>query len=496
MRTKDFTYKIVFILLNTLSSNVFCENTDNLPWLIEGPISSNDIDLNLPFSALPEYDLNDEVLETDQERPIIEKVVIKSNITNRIDATSANFFVKNPSIEKTQELAFSIEIPHNEYKVTNLSLQILGDERIYTHENKKQDSKALYRKLLSKNQAGLLLHDLEKAKPKSFDEAIMMSLKVIIPPGEKQHIKLDYEGPLVESGNGTWHHMIHINPHQLVQNFQVLVDINDTLPITSVHAFEIRDGSPIFGFSDSTVKCENTSEECRVEFHPNNNKKKENDGYDMNGQYYLSFSRNKTLLLSKIGDRISNEFDTLNTFNVTSLPEFISIFEGISASIGFMFNMLLMVPFIILTEFLSAFYVITSEIFGLNTDWYLKEKRWYEKEMEYEMDRLDHAFSKMDEIFEDSDGTFDFHLEANGPLTFSHFNPDPFSKFAVFEDTFDKLRNEEEETKYIKKEKINKPSKLKAAEKNDFFLNFLNMHQFPGTINWTSSHSGSMSFHG
>ena len=155
-----------------------------------------------------------------------------------------------------------------------------------------------------------------------------------------------------------------------------------------------------------------------------------------------------------------------------------------------------MVPFIILTEFLTAIYVITSEIFGLNTDWYLKEKRWYEKEMEYEMDRLDHAFSKMDEIFEDSDGTFDFHLKANGPLTFSHFNPDPFSKFAVFEDTFDKLRNEEEETKYIKKEKINKPSKLKAAEKNDFFLNFLNMHQFPGTINWTSSHSGSMSFHG
>merc|ERR1711983_177136 len=196
------------------------------------------------------------------------------------------------------------------------------------------------------------------------------------------------------------------------------------------------------------------SEECRVEFLPNDNKKKENDGYDMNGQYYLSFSRNKTLLLCKIGDRISNEFDTLNTFNVTSLPEFISIFEGISASIGFMFNMLLMVPFIILTEFLTAFYVITSEIFGLNTDWYLKEKRWYEKEMEYEMDRLDHVFSKMDETFEDFDGTLDFHLEANGPLTFTHLNPDPFSKFSVFEDTFDKLRNEEEDKKYIKENKI------------------------------------------
>merc|ERR1711902_458616 len=124
-----------------------------------------------------------------------------------------------------------------------------------------------------------------------------------------------------------------------------------------------------------TVMCTNTSEECRVEFHPNNNKKKENDGYDMNGQYYLSFARNKTLLLSKIGSSITNKIVTLNTFNVTSLPEFMSVFEGISASIGFMFNMLLMVPFIIITEFLTAIYVITSEIFGLNTDWYLKEKR-------------------------------------------------------------------------------------------------------------------------
>ena len=70
MRIKDITYRIVFILLNALSSNVFSENTDNLPWLVEGPISKNDIDLNLPFSALPEYDINDEVLETNQESPI------------------------------------------------------------------------------------------------------------------------------------------------------------------------------------------------------------------------------------------------------------------------------------------------------------------------------------------------------------------------------------------------------------------------------------------
>ena len=238
MGCKDIKYRIGFILLNGLLNNVLCEKSDNLPWLIEGPISSNEINHNLPFNALPEYDLDDELSENEQEslesRPIIENVVIKSNITNRVDTTNVNFFVKNPSIDKTQELAFSIELPNNEYWSTNLSLQMLGDEQIYSNAKHNKESKVLYKKLLSKNQAGLLLTDLDKAKPKSFDEAIMISLKAIIPPGEKQHIKLEYKGPLVESFNGSWHHLVHVNPHQLVQDFQVLIDINDTLPITNI----------------------------------------------------------------------------------------------------------------------------------------------------------------------------------------------------------------------------------------------------------------------
>merc|ERR1712038_859349 len=342
----------------------------SLPWLIEGPISSNEIDHDLPFSALPEYDLNDEWPANGQDsletRPIIENVVIKSNITNRVDKTTVNFFVKNPSIRNTQEIAFSIELPHNEYRATNMSLQILGDERIYRDAKQGEDSKILYQKLLAKNQAGLMLYKLEKAVPKSFNEAIMISLKAIIRPGEKQHITLQYEGPLVESGNGTWNHMLHINPHQLVQNFNVAIALNDTLPITNIQAFEMRDGSPVLGYSESKMKCKNTSEECEVIFHPNEIKKERIDGYDMNGQFYLSFNRNKTLLLSKIGQEITN---------ITFSPEFIQVFEVIPAVIGLMFNMLLMVPFILFTEFVTAFNVIISEIMGFNTDWYTQEKR-------------------------------------------------------------------------------------------------------------------------
>ena len=506
MKYTSTNLSIGFILLNGLFHNVFSEKSDSLTWLIEGPISSNEIDHDLPFNALPEYDLDDELPENGQDsletRPIIENVVIKSNITNRFDKTTVNFFVKNPSIRNTQEIAFSIELPRNEYRATNMSLQILGDERIYKDAKRGEDSKILYQKLLAKNQAGLMLYKLEKATPKSFNQAIILSLKAIIRPGEKQHITLQYEGPLVESGNGTWNHMVHINPHQLVQNFNVAIDLNDTLPITNIQAFEMRDGSPVFGYSESKMKCRNTSEECEVIFHPNEIKKEGNDGYDMNGQFYLSFNRNKTLLLSKIGQEITN---------ITFSPEFIQVFEVfeiIPAVIGLMFNMLLMVPFILFTEFVTAFNVIISEIMGFNTDWYTQENRWYEKQLEYEMNRLDRVFWNFDKKFENMDGDFydniwNLHFETNDPEL--ELESNPLSKFHIFEDTFENLKQDHPVRKIQDKkdEEVNndqiddeKPSNSKTKEKNDFISDFYGFNKFPKIINWTSSHSGSFSFHG
>merc|ERR1711899_225497 len=329
-----------------------------------------------------------------------------------------------------------------------------------------------------KNQAGLMLYKLEKATPKSFNQGIMISLKAIIRPGEKQHITLQYEGPLVESGNGTWNHMVHINPHQRVQNFNVAIDLNDTLPITNIQTFEMRDGSPVFGYSESKMKCGNTSEECSVKFHPNEIKKEGNDGYDMNGQFYLSFTRNKTLLLGKIGQEITN---------ITFSPEFIQVFEVfeiIPAVIGLMFNMLIMVPFILFTEFVTAFNVIISEIMGFNTDWYTQEKRWYEKELEYEMIHLDRVFSNFDKKFENMDGEFNFHLETNEPLTLSELESTPFH---VFEDTFENLKhdhpvrriletNDKETKKYQNEDE--KTSKIKTIKKNDFISDFYGFDKF------------------
>merc|ERR1712141_549660 len=250
-----------------------------------------------------------------------------------------------------------------------------------------------------------------------------------------------------------------------------------TLPITNIQAFEMRDGSPVFGYSESNMKCRNTSEECEVTFHPNEIKKEGNDGYDMNGKFYISFNRNKTLLLSKIGQEITN---------ITFSPEFIQVFEVfeiIPAVIGLMFNMLFMVPFILFTEFVTAFNVIISDIMGFNTDWYTQEKRWYEKELEYEMNRLDRVFSSFDKKFENMDGEFNFHFKTNEPLTLSDLKSDPLSKFHVFEDTFENLKQDHPARKILDT-KDEEPSNLKTVEKNDFVSDFHDIDKFPKIINW------------
>merc|ERR1712038_1349034 len=311
MRSNYIEDKIVFLFLNGLLYNVLGVRSDDLPWLIEGPISSNEINHDIPLDALPEYDLTIDDHESLEIRPIIENIVIKSNITSRVD------------------------------KTTNMSLQILGDDRIYKRAKLEEGTEIHYEKLLARKQAGLLLYNLEKATPKSFKEAKMISIKAIVPSGEKLFITLEYEGPLINLGNGSWSHTVHINPHQLVQNFRVSIDINDTVPIGNVQALELRNDIPVFGYSESKVKHVNRSRVCHVEFYPNENKKEGGGGYDMNGKFYTSYSRNNAFLLSKIGDDI---------IDIASLPQFVNVFDGVITAIDFMFHMLLMVPFIILTE--------------------------------------------------------------------------------------------------------------------------------------------------
>jgi hypothetical protein len=103
-----------------------------------------------------------------------------------------------------------------------------------------------------------------------------------------------------------------------------------------------------------------------------------------------------------------------------------------------------------------------------------------------EIERAVEIFEMLIHFFENFDGTFNFHLDTNQPLRLSNWKSDPFSKFSVFEDTFDKLGKEDDESK---------PTSSIPLTRNAFFTDFHSLQKLPKIINWKSSHSGSFAFH-
>jgi len=126
------------------------------------------------------------------------------------------------------------------------------------------------------------------------------------------------------------------------------------------------------------------------------------------------------------------------------------------------------------------------------------------------MNRLDRVFWNFDKKFENMNGDFydniwNLHFETKEPSNMSDLKSDPLSKFDVFEDTFENLKQDHPVRKILdtKDKEDNKDenedekqSNLKTVEKNDFISDFYNFDKFPKIINWKSSHSGSFSFHG
>jgi len=386
-------FKIVFQILLLLVHEYICIKSSNirLPLIVEGPIASNIIDNDLVLDTKE----NGIYEELEEPPAVIKNVNITANITKRWDKTTLKCFVKNPSIRKAQEIVFGVELPSAEYKITNMYLQIHGNNNVYKAMHN-EDANTIYKKLAKRKQSVLMLKEVENVDGDF--ETKLLNMSIMIPAGEKIFITLDYEGPLIDfkdrdpslssseitdlgkepgpGSNMSYAHYIHINPHQRVQNFSIKVNIKETLPIMDVNAYEIRDNWPAFGNSKATVKYGNTSESLHVSYYPDENGKNK-EGYDMNGQFLTSYSRDKNFLLRKVGQDITD----IATIGDQYLM-FLDIFSVIQHSFTLIFNLLLMIPFIMITEFINGIYLTIMMILGADTSWYLNEPMWYERKME------------------------------------------------------------------------------------------------------------------
>jgi len=399
--------KIVFQLLMLLVNEYICiqPSESRLPLIVEGPFPSNNIknDLVLDTKENGIYD------ELEEPPAVIKNVDITSNVTKQWDKTTIKCFVKNPSIHKAQEIVFGIELPIPEYKVTNMYLQIHGDNKVYKAIHN-EDSTTVYKKLTERKQSVVMIQEVENIDT-PLKEAVLLNMSTIIPAGEKLFITLEYEGPIVDyedhpsaqkitdlskepeaRSNKSYGHLIHINPHQRVQNFSIKLNIKETLPIMDVYAIEIRDNWAAFGYSKATVKYGNTSESLHVSYYPDEDGKND-EGYDMNGQFLTSYSRDKNFLLRKVGQDITD----IATLGENHLM-FTSILSALSHSATLIWNMLLMIPFIMITEFINGIYLTLMMLLGADTSWYLNQPMWYERKIEEQFAEFDRVMGFSESI--------------------------------------------------------------------------------------------------
>merc|ERR1712110_700643 len=140
--------KIVIFLFFLIGSLQAVIAAFDVPLLVTGPIGSNDIKSNVEFGP----DSND--LDQSEPTPIMEKIDIKSNVTKRIETTVIKCYIKNPAIRKSQQIGITLELPHDKYRITNLTLQALGDENVYAAEKNKDDNiQTVYQTLSKRGQA-------------------------------------------------------------------------------------------------------------------------------------------------------------------------------------------------------------------------------------------------------------------------------------------------------------------------------------------------------
>ena len=325
----------------------------DLPLIIFGPIGSNEIKSNVDFRKYT----NDFDINTSERTAIIENIHIKSNVTKSVETTTIDCFIKNPSIRTSRQVAINIELPHQKYQIQNLTLQALGDEKVYTTAEKNNDDNVqiVYQRLLKHGQACVMIQEVTKTLPKSNNEETRsFALNANMPPEEKILVSITYRGSLSKEQNHTFRHTVHINPHQPVQNFNVYVEIFENLPIVDAHAVEMRNKLPVFNYSRNSLD-RSSKESLKVTYKPNDIRSKTKESkFDMSGKFITTYSVGKTMLLNKVGEKIASfESNVENRKIVEYMLEY---------PLGFilesMIFVLFIIPLMILTEIKNGLVMI------------------------------------------------------------------------------------------------------------------------------------------
>jgi len=217
-------------------------------------------------------------------QPQIYQFHVTSKIQFRYAHTVVESSMKNPD-HIAQKLTFATVIPNSAF-ISNFTMIIDGEEFV-AEVKEKEEAKELFDQAVTVGQgAGLVEQD--------FRDSNIFSVSVNVEGGAKVVFKLTYE-ELLERRLGLYDHMININPGQIVEDFKISIEINESLPLSKLSIPELKESNEIDFESTTTenviaqVKWERGSATAHIEFTPNMEQQKEYGEQGLAGQLLVNY---------------------------------------------------------------------------------------------------------------------------------------------------------------------------------------------------------------
>jgi len=138
--------------------------------------------------------------------------------------------MKNPS-SKAREITFSIILPDTAF-VSNFSMILRDNQEFVARVEEKKKAGDIYKEAVeTSSAAGLVQQDTRNAN--------QIVVSVNVEPHGKAKFRLTYE-ELLQRHLSKYQHVIHVNLDQVVQDFHVQVNINESLPVIQVRVPELK----------------------------------------------------------------------------------------------------------------------------------------------------------------------------------------------------------------------------------------------------------------
>jgi len=192
---------------------------------------------------------------------------VESEIQLRYARTVITCFIRNFG-SKAMNTKYNAILPANAF-ISNFSM-FVGEKDYVAVVKARKDALMIYNnKELQGAGVGLVEQNVR--------EANLYQVKVNIEPQQEVVFRLTYD-ELLERKLGLYEHVIHVQPGQIIDDFRITVNINESLPISSLKVMEYRSETDYTDIS-------NGSSVIKVHKEVNSDKSKARVKFDFSAEY-------------------------------------------------------------------------------------------------------------------------------------------------------------------------------------------------------------------